>query len=135
MSNLNAFLNPVQADETREVLVSKRFLGEDGKPALFRIRALTQEENAQIGKKCMRMAKFGKRGEKELDTVAYTNRLVVAATVEPDFTSEAMCRAYGTMDPLEVPGKMLLAGEYKRLTDAIMELSRFDDDLEDEAKN
>jgi len=133
--NLNAFLHPVQGDETKEVIVSTRFCGEDGKPAPFRIRALTQEENAQISKQCMRTVKFGNRGEKELDPVAYTNRLVVAATVEPDFSSEAMCKAYGTMDPLEVPGKMLLAGEYKRLTDAIMELSRFNDDLEDAVKN
>ena len=30
---------------------------------------------------------------------------------------------------------MLYAGEYKQLMDAIMALSHFDDDLEDEAKN
>jgi len=135
MSNLNAFLHPVQGDETREVIVSKRFLSEDGKPAPFKIRALTQEENAQISKQCMKLVKGGSRGEKELDPVAYMNRLVVAATVEPDFSSEAMCKAYGTLDPTEVPGKMLLAGEYKQLTDAIMGLSRFNDDLEDAVKN
>lgn len=135
MSNLNAFLHPVQGDETREVMISKRFAAEDGKPVPFKIRALTQEENARISERSMRLVKGGKRGEKELDSTAYTSRIVVAATVEPDFSSEAMCKAYGTMDPLEVPGKMLYAGEYKRLMDAIMELSHFDDDMEDEAKN
>jgi len=135
MSNLSAFLHPVQGDETREVIVSTRFRGEDGKPAPFKIRALTQEENAQISKQCMRLAKGGSRGEKELDPVAYMNRLVVEATVVPNFRDEQMTAAYGTLDPTEVPGKMLLAGEYKRLTDVIMELSRFNDDLEDGAKN
>lgn len=135
MGNLNAFLHPVQGDETQEVLISKRFLGDDGAPVPFRIRALTQEENARISRQSMRLVKGGKRGEKELDTEVYTNRIIVAATLEPDFSSEAMCKAYGTMDPIEVPGKMLYAGEYKRLMDAIMELSHFGDDLEEAAKN
>lgn len=135
MNDLNAFLHPVQGDETQEVLISKRFLDEDGKPVPFKIRALSQEENARISRQSMRLVRGGKRGEKELDSEVYTNRIIVAATVEPDFSSEAMCKAYGTMDPIEVPGKMLYAGEYKRLMDAIMELSHFDDDLEDEAKN
>lgn len=135
MSNLNAFLHPVQGDETQEVLISKRFLGDDGAPVPFRIRALTQEENARISRQSLRLVKGGKRGEKELDTEAYTNRIIVAATLEPDFSSEAMCKAYGTMDPIEIPGRMLYAGEYKRLMDAIMELSHFGDDLEETAKN
>ena len=135
MGNLNAFLHPVQGDETQEIVVSRRFVGEDGKPVPFKIRALTQAENARISKQSMRLVKGSRRGEKELDSDVYTSRIVVAATVEPDFTSEAMCKAYGTMDPIEVPGKMLYAGEYKRLMDAIMKLSHFDDDLEDEVKN
>lgn len=135
MSNLNAFLHPVQGDETREVVISARFTGEDGKPVPFKIRALTQEENARISRQSMRPVKGGKRGEKDLDSEQYTNRIIVAATVEPNFSDESMCKAYGTLDPIEVPGKMLYAGEYKRLMSAIMELSHFDDDLEDEVKN
>lgn len=135
MSDLNAFLHPVQGDETREIIISNRFLGEDGKPVPFKIRALSQEENAQISKRSMRLVKGGKHGEKELDNIEYSSRLIAAATVEPDFSSEALCKAYGTMDPLEVPGKMLLAGEYKRLMDAVMDLSGFGDDLEEDAKN
>ncbi len=138
MSSLKAFLHPVQSTDCLEIIISKRFLGEDGKPVPFKIRPLTQEENSQITKRSMRPVKGGKRGEKELDSIAYAGRIVVEATVEPDFHSEELCRAYGTMDPMEVPGKMLLAGEYKRLMDAIMELSGFDEDvgsLEDEAKN
>ena len=135
MSNLNAFLHPVQGDETREVVISTRFRGEDGRPVPFRIRALTQEENDAISKRSMRLVKGGRRGEKELDSTEYASRIIAAATLEPDFSSEELCKAYGTMDPLEVPGKMLYAGEYKRLMDAIMELSRFGDELEGGAKN
>ena len=135
MSNPNAFLHPVQGDETQEVVISKRFVGEDGKPVPFRIRALTQDENARISKQSMRLVKGGKRGEKELDAETYSNRIVVEATVEPDFRSEEMCKAYGVVDPLDVPGRMLYAGEYNTLMDAIMKLSHFGDDLEDDVKN
>ena len=46
-----------------------------------------------------------------------------------------MCKAYGVVDPLDVPGRMLYAGEYNKLMDAIMKLSHFGDDLEDDVKN
>ena len=136
MSKLKAFLHPVQGDETAEVIVSKRFVGEDGKPVPFRIRPVTQEENDAITKRCMRQTKVKGQLMERLDNVAYSRCLVVAATVEPDFQNEEICKAYGTMDPLEVPGKMLLAGEYGRLSKEIMARSGFEAEvLEDEAKN
>ena len=135
MSDLHAFLHPVQGDDTVEIVISKRFLGEDGKPVPFRIRALTQEENDELTKKSMHLAKGGRRGEKELDRIGYNRRSLVAATVSPDFSNEELCTAYGTMDPLEVPGRMLLAGEYDRLSREILALSGFDEDLEEQAKN
>ena len=135
MSDLHAFLHPVQGDETVEVVISKRFLGEDGKPVPFRIRALTQEENDELTKKSMHLVKGGRRGEEELDRIGYNRRILVAATVSPDFSNEELCAAYGTMDPLEVPSRMLLAGEYDRLSREILALSGFDEDLEEQAKN
>ena len=80
----------------------------------------------------------GKNGrEARTDNITYTRRLVVAATVEPDFFCKEICDAYGVMDPLLVPGKMLLPGEYQRLADAILELSGFDDTdaVREEVKN
>lgn len=136
MSNLKAFLHPVQSTETHAVVVSRRFVDEDGEPVPFKIRPLTQEENDAITKRCMRQIKVNSQFVEKLDNIAYGRRLVVAATVEPDFQSEDICRAYGTMDPLELPGKMLLAGEYSKLSKEIMTLSGFETDgLEDEAKN
>lgn len=121
-----------QARFLREAMKGTDVTGGPTRILLYRPAAA---ENARISRQSMRLVRGGKRGEKELDSEAYTNRIIVAATLEPDFSSEAMCKAYGTMDPVEVPGKMLYAGEYKQLMDAIMALSHFDDDLEDEAKN
>ena len=132
MSKLSAFLNPVSAEQEREVVISNRFKDEKGNPVPFRIRAITQEENDKIVNSCKRRLK---NGEETVDTRLLGRKLVVAATVEPDFRSTEMCEHFGTLDPLEVPGKMLLSGEYTRLMEAINDLSGFNDDAVAEAKN
>ena len=132
MSKLSAFLNPVSAEQEREVVISNRFQDEHGDPVPFRIRAITQEENDKIVNSCKRRLK---NGEETVDTRLLGRKLVVAATVEPDFRSTEMCEHFGTLDPLEVPGKMLLSGEYSRLMEAINDLSGFNDDAVAEAHN
>lgn len=135
MSNLNAFLNPAAPVGKQEVVISKRFLAEDGSPAPFVIRPISQEENDKLIRQSTRRVKVNGQLVEQLDSTEYGRRVVVAATVEPNFASEEMCRAYGTMDPLEVPGKMLLVGEYGKLSRAVMELSGMEDDQEEQAKN
>ena len=136
MSKLSAFLHPVTAQEEKEVVISKRFVDGQGNPVPFRIRALTQEENDRITKQATRQVKANGQIVECLDNVEFSRRMVVAATVEPDFSSKEMCDAYGVLDPLLVPGKMLLSGEYGRLMAEITQLSGFGDDTaEDEAKN
>ena len=135
MSNLSAFLNPASPLEKQEVVISKRFRKEDGTPTPFVIRPITQEESEALRRKSTRRSKVNGQVTETLDSAEYGRRLIVAATVEPDFTSEDICKAYGTMDPLEVPSRMLLVGEHSKLTQAIMELSGLNDDLEEQAKN
>ena len=134
MSKLSAFLNPVKTDLEKEVVVSDRFQ-EGGKPVPFKIRALTQEENDRITKQATRQVKINGQTVEKLDNADYARRIILAATVEPDFQSKEMCDAYGVLDPLQVPGKMLLSGEYRKLMDAILDLSGFGESLEDEVKN
>lgn len=140
MSNLDAFLHPVQEQETKEVIISNRFrtVGEDGKsaPVPFVIRAISEEENQKIRKASTR--RFKDRAgvmNSEFDAESYSVRMMLAGTVTPDFSSTEMCDAYKTKDPMEVPGRMLLAGEYRLLSDAIAEFSGFDNDIEEQAKN
>lgn len=134
MSNLSAFLNPAKVDN-QTLVISARFKGEDGSPVPFVIRPLTQQENDGLVRQSTRTVKVNGQPVEKLNSLEYGRRVVVAATVSPDFTSEELCRAYGTMDPLEVPGRMLLVGEYNKLSSAIMALSGLDDDLEEQAKN
>ena len=149
MSKLYDFLNPVSTTEEREVVISKRFVqrGPDGEPLTdadgnmvprpFKIRSISQAENDALIKKYTRKVKINGQYEDELDDLAYSRALILASTVDPDFRDTELCEHFGTLDPMEVPGRMLFAGEYGRLSHAILDLSGFnqDDDVIDEAKN
>lgn len=135
MSRLSAFLHPVPVQQEKEVVISDRFVDENGNVVPFKIRALTQEENEALVKRSRHMRRIDGQWQEKLDNMELSRRTVVAATVEPDFSSQEMCDAYGVLDPLMVPGKMLLSGEFARLMQEITDLSGFDADIGEEAKN
>jgi len=134
---LDAFLHPVELKQEKEVVISKRFQDSEGKLVPFKIRTISQEENEALSKRSVHIKKIDGRQFEALDDLEYTRRLIVACTVYPDFTNSELCQAYGVMDPLMVPGKMLISGEYKRLLQEIMKFNGFTSavDLEEEAKN
>ena len=139
MGVLDAFLHPIAVEETKKVEISKRFVGEDGKPVPFEIKTIPQGENSQLIKKFTRRKLVNGTTTEIFDTTGYTNALIVECTVQPDFQDSRMCEAYGVLDPMMVPGKMLLSGEYSALVGEIMKLNGFDADSllkdEEEAKN
>lgn len=136
MSSLHAFLNPVITREEKEIIISNRFQDENGKPVPFKIRSLTQEENELISKKSKKSRKENGKTVTYTDMAEFSRRVIVEATITPDFRSTEMCEAYGVLDPLLVPGKMLFSGEFSALLEAITELSGFSDPEDvDEAKN
>ena len=138
MDNLQAFLNPVSAEEVKEVVISKRFVDKDGKPIPFKIKTIMQEENERISRKCRKVEAIRGQRVESMDNQKYNRALIVACTVEPDFRNADLCKAYGTVDPLDLPGKMLTVGEANNLAREILDLNGFSDEaeqLEDEAKN
>ena len=139
MGVLEAFLHPIAVEETKKVEISKRFIGEDGKPVPFEIRTISQDENAQLVKQYTRRKVANGSVVENFNSAAYTNALILECTVQPDFRDAKMCETYGVLDPMLVPGKMLLSGEYSALVGEIMKLNGFDIDAqlrdEEEAKN
>ena len=141
MGDIKAFLQPPVMDETREVIISKRFKGADGKTVPFIIRVIDQETNNKLLRQATKKMKSNGQIMQELDSEKYGKLLVQACVVEPNFKDSEMCAYYKTMDPLDVPGRMLTVGEYNRLVFAIKELNELvtsEDELaalEDEAKN
>ena len=134
MSKLSAFLHPVQP-EPKEIVISDRFKDENGNPVPFKIRPLTQEENAALIKRTKRVKVVNGVRQEVIDSTLLSALTVLEATIEPDFKAKEVCDAFGVLDPAMVPGKMLLSGEYAKLMQEITALSGFDTDAEDEAKN
>lgn len=136
MDDLFAFLNPTAIEERVEVFVSNRFKDENGNVKPFIVRALQQDENEAIRRRCTKTKKSPGGGTYEtLDRTAYGNALILAAVVFPDLKLKQFCDKYGVVDPALVPAKMLTVGEYDRLVDGIMEASGLGEDVQEQAKN
>lgn len=138
MGNLKAFMLPSVEDEQKEVIISDRFK-EGDKVIPFKIKVISQETNEGLRKKASRsIRKNNTVVGMDFDTDLYGKLLLQACVVYPNFKDAELCDFYKTKDPLDVPGRMLTAGEYNRLIKEINTLNGFTDDpavLEDEAKN
>ena len=133
MSSLNAFLNPTKVED-KEVIASNRFL-EKGKPVPFKIKPITQEENAELIKK---FNKKDKKGVETFDRTGYVQELTASAVVFPDLKSSELQKAYGVLGESKLLQKMLFVGEYAILAQEVQSLSGLDEDINEdieEAKN
>jgi hypothetical protein len=138
MGNLKAFMLPSVEDEQKEVVISDRF--KDGENVVpFKIKVISQETNEGLRKKASHpIRKNNTVVGMDFDTDLYGKLLLQACVVYPNFKDAELCDYYKTKDPLDVPGRMLTAGEYNKLIKEINILNGFTDDpsvLEDEAKN
>ncbi len=128
MSGLSAFLNPTYTEQTAEVFVSDRFLDENGNPIPFKIKALNQETLELISKLSKKEQTIDGRKVSIVDKVAHLNRCLVEACVYPNFRDKELCEHYGTLDPIELPKKMLFVKEYEKLARAFLDLNGLSDD-------
>ena len=139
MGNIKAFLLPPVMEETKEVVITKRAKGPDGKPVPFVLRRIDQETNNKLLKQAQKREQKNGQIIVETDNDKFGKLLVLASVVEPEFRNSELCAHYKTMDPLDVPVRMLSSGEYAKLMQEINKLNGFDDDTsyvtEDTAKN
>lgn len=137
MGDIKAFLLPPVMEETKEAVITKRAKGPDGKPVPFVLRAIDQETNDKLIRRAQRTNKVNGQTVRELDTERYGKLLISACVIEPNFKDAELCAYYKTVDPLDVPGKMLSSGEYTKLMQEINSLNGFEDidGLEETAKN
>lgn len=128
MSNLSAFLNPTYTEKKAEVVISDRFLNEDGTPAKFVIKALPHEAFERIRKHSYKETTVNGKKNQVVDSDIWLSRCIVESCVEPDFRNKELCERFGCIDPVSCPGKMLFEGEMHKLGKAILELNGLDDE-------
>lgn len=138
--SLNAFLNPIK-EENRKIVVSKRFIGEDGKPKEWEIKAMTAEENEALKKACTsKVPVKGKYGQftTDFDERKYMISTIAKCVVYPNLNNAELQNAHSAMGAEMLLQRMLKPGELAILSDAVAELNGFGetfDELVEEAKN
>lgn len=140
--NLSAFLaENALAVENVKFAVSKRFMGDDGKPMLWEIKTITGTEDEALRKSCAKRVPIpGKKNQyqKETDYDMYLGKLAVACTVFPDLNSKELQDSYKVMGADALLKTMLTPGEYADYVQKVQEVCGFDTSLQDdvdEAKN
>lgn len=125
--NLNYFMPEVAKGkrENFEIVVSDRFIDEDGNPIAWTFRLLSAKEidelkNAAIVKKNKSLLKVDTK-KLIVDTISET-------IIYPNLKSEELQNAYGAMNISELLDKMLEGREYERFTDKLMKAQGFMDD-------
>jgi len=140
--SLEAFFaqNMRQENLEQEVAISDRFLGKDGKPAKWKIRALSDVERDAIQRECMVTKAVRKNGKlrtvQELDAIKFANMLRARAVVHPDLNNQELQDSYGVRCAEDLLGVMLTSNEGALLLEAVNAIGAPDnDELEEEAKN
>jgi hypothetical protein len=134
MSDLSLFFAQNAVTETTEdFVVSQRFKDKDGKPANWKLRSITEEENQALRKAATKRTK-GKYGQytSETDTNEYLAKLVTSTVVFPDLKNAELQKSYGVLGAEVLLRKMLLPGEFSGLLEKAQALNGFDLDINDQ---
>ena len=140
--SLSAFLKQnAKQVENEKVVVSNRFVDENGNVIPFEVRVLTSDEDEKIRKKCTYKEQIpGKKYQytNETDYDKYVGMQAVACTVFPDVKDSSLQDSYGVMGEFNLLKAMLTPGEYANYLQAVQSINGFDKDMQelvDEAKN
>lgn len=140
--SLSMFLaeNALETENVKFV-ASKRFVGEDGKPAQWEIKAINGAEDESLRRACVKRVPIpGKKNQyqKETDYDTYLGKLAVACTVFPNLNDAALQNSYKVMGAEALLKTMLTPGEYVDYISKVQEVCGFDTSFQeevDEAKN
>lgn len=94
--------------------------------------ALTEKDISKLRKECTHEKKGrGGKKEKEFDDEEFNIALIEKSAVKPNFNNAKLLKALKLSSGKEVIRRKFLAGEMAQLGDHVLELSGFDDELED----
>ncbi|MGE5704273.1 MAG: phage tail assembly chaperone [Clostridia bacterium] len=125
---------------TEEVVVSRRYVDEDGNPVPFVLKAIDTRRIEELQDECtVPQIKKGKKVGETVDWKRFAARLAIESTVYPDFKDPELLRSYNLVDPCDLLKEILsVGGEYAELIQAVQRVNGFDTDFEElveDAKN
>ncbi|NME95363.1 hypothetical protein HF847_05065 [Clostridium cochlearium] len=115
--------------EPTEVPEATYFIERLGIPVT--LKGLSEKEINRIKKECTYTRKERGKRIKELDDEEFNAALIEAATVTPNWNDSRLLDALKASDGKQVIRKKFLAGETSAMGDKILELSGFDEELEE----
>lgn len=95
------------------------------------LKGLSEREIQRIRRECTIERKHRGQRIKELNEEEFNAALIEAATVSPNWSDKRLLSNLKLSSGREVVKRKLLAGEMMALADKVMELSGFDDELEE----
>jgi len=95
------------------------------------LKGLSEREIQRIRRECTIERKHRGQRIKELNEEEFNAALIEAATVSPNWSDKRLLSNLKLSSGREVIKRKLLAGEMMALADKVMELSGFDDELEE----
>ncbi len=104
--------------QNKKVVISKRFLDEEGNEIAWEIRPLSQKENEEILKKCRTMTRTAKHTEKYYETM-----VLAESVVFPDLNNVQLQNSYHVAGKEALLLEMVTAGEYEALKEAVEEIN------------
>ena len=123
ISALQAFLiESAKAENSKDFVVSKR-LSEHP----FKIRPITMGEYREARQRAVDPAA---EGSARIDSIELSKQVIVIGCIEPNFKDEEFLKQAGCAIPGMAIDKLLLAGEVTRLSNEIMDISGYGEDVE-----
>lgn len=127
-------------DMTEEDIIDKLLMVEEAPEKTYALerlgipvtlKGLKEKEIQRLRKECTRT--WTKRGQRhqELDAEEFNAALIEKATVSPNWGDRKLLSKFNLSSGREFIKRKLLAGEILALGDKVMELSGFDDELEE----
>lgn len=134
--SLSAFLKQNAFKELEEeVIVSDRFIDEEGKVIPFKLKAITSRETEAIRQRCIVKNKAG--ATIDMDMLKFQRLLAAACITYPNLKDVELQDSYGVHGEGELLESMLLVGEYQLLLQNIERINGLKpfNTLVEEAKN
>lgn len=103
----------------------------------FKIRSLDNDAYASAQEEATRYARNRRTGrmEKDIDGATLSFLVCVAGTTSPNFNDQALLKRYHAIGARDAVKKALLPGEIDQLAEKILQLSGFDEDIEEQGKD